>query len=79
MRQIAKKCEEEKFVFSKIIDCKRLIGRKAELIFRELEAAVKICKRRFPSVLLLDDVDGLFTKQNAENEQNYAEGNYLNG
>ena len=76
--QIKRKCEERHFIFCKIVECKRLIGKMAELIRRELEAGLKGCEERFPAAILLDDLDALFAAQNAENEQNFAEGNYLN-
>ena len=78
LRQIKRKCEEEHFIFCGIVECKRLIGKKAELIRKETESCLKRCEEKFPAAVLFDDLDALFSAQNAENEQNYAEGNYLN-
>ncbi len=76
LKQIAKKCREN-FIFAKIVECKKLIGKKAELVDRDLKAASKLCHRRRPAVLILDDLDALFIQEKIE--ENRAEANYVNG
>ncbi len=61
----------ERGLFTLTVGCKGLIGRRPELVARELTTRLSECEYRRPSALALDDLDALCGKP--EGEQGWAE------
>ena len=77
LEQIKRKFGYEKYVFCRLVSCRKMIGKKVEVIQKEISSLYQDCIERQPSAILFDDLDSLCAAQNAEGGENLAEGNYL--
>jgi SpoVK/Ycf46/Vps4 family AAA+-type ATPase len=66
-------------VFVKYIACKKLIGKRVDVIMKEISDGFDDCRYRHPSVLMLDDLDKLCPSQQGDAEQAPAEESYMAG